>query len=347
MSRVVEINDIDQLAGHQLLWNALWTRTPDASFFHSLAWLGAYWSQVVGHQQLRILIAYAGGEPIGIVPLTLVREKTKLGCVHVLTYPKCPGGHFFGPIGPHPAATLTLAMRHIERTARRWQGLDLRPIDAQGRDRGRTPLAMKMAGLHVRQSIWAQAAVVEIDGTWDAYLAGREPRFRETLLEMQQTLNRSGSVQHVRYRPFGSRYGDDDPRWDLYDMCAALGRGGAGHGQNRSIHRLAVKRGALDLNLLLHQGRPVAFCYGFHRQGQVHVVREGAVSHPTDFAAGLALRAGQIQDSFRRGDRAIHFGRRDLQQEGVWFSRLVPAYRYTHFPVGATSGLSRLTRWFR
>ena len=347
MSRVVEINDIDQLTGHELLWNALLTRTADASFFLSLDWLRAYWSQVDRYQRLRILIVHAGGEPIGIVPLTIVREETRLGRVRVLTYPTCPGGHFFGPIGPHPAATLTLAMRHIERTPRQWQVLDLRPIDAQGRDRGRTPHAMKMAGLRVRESIWTQAAVVETDGTWETYLAGREPQFRETLFKQQQTLHRSGRVQHVRYRPLGSRYGDDDPRWDLVDMCVSLGRGVARDAENRETHRLAVKRGALDLSLLLHDGRPVSFCYGFHRQGHVHIVREGAVSHPTDLAVGLALRAWQVQDSFRRGDRVIHFGTRDLQQEGVWFSRVIPAYRYTHVPVGATSPLSRLKRWFR
>jgi CelD/BcsL family acetyltransferase involved in cellulose biosynthesis len=223
MGRIVEINDFDRLTGLELLWSALLTRTAGASFFQSLDWLRAYWNHVGRDQRFRILIAYAGGEAIGIVPLTVAPERTKLGDVQVLTYPYCPGGHFFGPLGPHPAATLMLAMQHIQRTPRDWHVLDLRPIDRRGRDRGRTRNALKLAGLGASESICRHITVVTVTDKSDVSPATcRSPR-HDTFQGRRRGSRQLGRVRYVRYRPRGSRYGDDDPRWDLYDLCVALG----------------------------------------------------------------------------------------------------------------------------
>jgi CelD/BcsL family acetyltransferase involved in cellulose biosynthesis len=71
MIYVQEINDIRQLAGIRLLWNALLPQTPGASFFHSLDWLEIYWRHFGAGQRLRVLVVSVDGRPLGILPLAV------------------------------------------------------------------------------------------------------------------------------------------------------------------------------------------------------------------------------------------------------------------------------------
>ena len=102
MPEVVEINDIDELEHYWLIWNALLAETPGASFFHSLDWLATYWKHFGHRQKLRVLVVYSRGIPVGIVPLTVICERTRVGRIRTLTYPLHDWGSFYGPIGPNP-----------------------------------------------------------------------------------------------------------------------------------------------------------------------------------------------------------------------------------------------------
>ena len=106
MTRVVEINTLEELAGLRLLWNLLVSQTREATFFQTLDWLECYWAHHAERQRLRVLVVYSGERPIGILPLAVLSESTRLGKLRTLTYPLDGWGTFFGPIGPNPTATL-------------------------------------------------------------------------------------------------------------------------------------------------------------------------------------------------------------------------------------------------
>ena len=159
--RVLEINDIDQLAGYRLLWNALLGQNRDATFFHSFDWLETYWRHFGHDQKLRVLIVLEDDKPIGILPLVVRTESTRVGPVRVLTYPLHDWGTFYGPIGPNPTATLKAGLDYVDQTERDWDLVDIRWVDADNRDRQRTPTAMRAAGFSPRQQPWAQSAIVD------------------------------------------------------------------------------------------------------------------------------------------------------------------------------------------
>lgn len=138
MIDVEEINDPEQLTDRRLLWNALFPQTPGATFFQSLDWLEVYCRHFAAAQRLRVLVVSADGRPVGILPLVVQTERTRLGRVRTLTYPLHDWGTFYGPIGPNPTATLLAGLRHVRRTPRNWDMLDLRWVDVDGCDRGRT-----------------------------------------------------------------------------------------------------------------------------------------------------------------------------------------------------------------
>ena len=171
---------------------------------------------------------------------------------------------------------------------------------------------------------------------------------------------RQGHATYLRYRPAGAAHGDGDPRWDLYDACEGLARrswqGDSTSGTTlchesirpylREAHAAAARAGALDLNLLLLDGRPAAFAYNYHWRGYVFGVRAGYDAEVSREGAGGLLLAWAIRDSFQRGDRLYDLGAGYFRNKRHLATRIIPIYRYSHFhPRAVRAQLIRLKRW--
>lgn len=359
MPAVEEVNRIDQLAGYRLAWDLLLRQTPQATFFQTLDWLESYWQCCGPDQKLRVLVVFSGGKPIGILPLVVRVERTRVGSIRVLTYPLHDWGSFYGPIGPNPTATLLVGLSHVQRTRRDWDLLDLRWVNAAGHDMGRTPRAMQAAGFRPHEQPWMQTAVVEMSGGWDNYWRGRSKKFRHNAERLTRRLADQGRLRHVRYRPRGAAEGDADPRWDLYESCCRVAKTswqGASHNGTtlchgsvseclRRIHAAAVHAGCLDLNLLLVDDAPVAFAYNYVYRGSVYALRKGYDPQWAKFGPGTVLQMTMIEDGFQRGDHLLDLGPGSLHSKKEWLTSVLTSYRYTHFPAWAPRAqLLRLKR---
>jgi hypothetical protein len=164
----------------------------------------------------------------------------------------------------------------------------------------------------------------------------------------------------VRYRPLGAAHGDGDPRWDLYDACVDLARrswqGSSRNGTTlshttvsgflRETHALAAKAGAVDLNLLKLNGRPIAFNYNYHQQGRVTGLRLGYDPEYSHIGPGNVLYALSLRDSFERGDHTFDLGVGFAPAKRGWYTRLATSYRYVHYSLTAPRvQLVRMKRW--
>lgn len=360
MSHVVEINTIDQLAAYRLLWKRLLQQTPGASFFQSLDWLEVYWQHYGDSQKLRVLIVYSGDHPIGILPLTVVTDKTRIGKVRVLTYPLNDWGTFFGPIGPHTAATLLAGMRHIQQTRRDFDMIDLRWIDTEQHDRSRTARAMQQVGLKAVESEWTKTAIVDVGGSWDDYWMARTSHWRTNVRCNAKKLAKQGQVTYIRYRPLGTAHGDDDPRWDLYEACLQIAKNSwqaistsgttISHDEISEFlhdaHLAAVQSGSLDLNLLLVDGKPAAFAYNYHFQGNVFGLRSGFDTRVSRHGPGSVLLQKMIEDSFARDDHTLDLGPNYYDCKRHWASSRKSVGRLTHYPsTVAVAQAVRIRRW--
>ncbi|MEX0586411.1 MAG: hypothetical protein WD176_07195, partial [Pirellulales bacterium] len=147
MVEVHEIDNIEELSQYRLLWNSLFQATPGATFFHTFDWLETVWRHFGHDQQLRVLVARAAGQPIGILPLCIRSEKYRVGTVRVLTYPLDNWGTWYGPIGPNPSSTMLAAMQHLRRHQRDWDMIELRWVGPNAAEHGRTARAMRVANL--------------------------------------------------------------------------------------------------------------------------------------------------------------------------------------------------------
>jgi CelD/BcsL family acetyltransferase involved in cellulose biosynthesis len=360
MLRVREINDVEELAGYRPDWDALLRRTEGATFFQSLAWLEVFWRHFGREQTLRVLVVSDAGTTVGILPLVVSSEATRLGPFRVLTYPLHDWGTFYGPIGPQPAATLLAGLKHVAETTRDWELLDLRWVDRDGADRRETEEVMRAAGFPPSEQGWARAAVIRMDCGWDDYWQSRPRKWRENAWRDRRRIGATGRATYLRYRPEGEAAGDADPRWDLYDAClriaAASWQGSAGNGTTlshdavkeylRDTHLAAVRSAAVDMNLLAIDGVPVAFAYNYRFAGSLYGLRMGYDPKTAPPGAGAYLERAMIEDSFRRGDRYFDLGVGSLYGKRHWKTGDATSYRYTYFPATVRGQIMRLKRWF-
>jgi CelD/BcsL family acetyltransferase involved in cellulose biosynthesis len=358
MVEVVEINDVEELSGYRMLWNSFFAATPNASFFHTIDWLETCWRHFGQDQKLRALIPHAAGEPLGILPLCVRREKHRLSTIRVLTYPLDNWGTWFGPIGPNPAATMMAAMQHIRRSRRDWDMLELRWVAADDTEGGRSARALRIAGMLSDKQEYQETSLIDLPSEWDAYLASKSHSLRRHYRHVLRELFDSGRAKFVRHRPLPATEGDGDPGWNYYDMCEAVARASwqaaVTHGNTlthdrvreffRDAHTAASRLGMADINVLKVDGQPAAFLYGYHCRGQVTALRTGF--DPATSGVGSALMFQVLKDCCQRGDHLFDFGSGEREHKRRLRTRTELTYRLTYTPIDSwRSQTVRLTRW--
>jgi len=359
MPRVQEINDIRQLDQVRQTWSSLLARTPGATFFQTLDWLEVYWRHFGAGQRLRLLVVHDRDEwPIGILPLVVRWDRTRLGPVRTLTYPLDDWGSFYGPIGPDPEAVLRAGLAHVRATPRDWQVLSLRWVDTAGSDAGVPPAAAEGAGGKMYPRVRAQTSLIELQGGWESYLAERGSKWRNNLRRWQRKLQEQGELTFHRYRPRGAALGESDPRWDLFDTCVDLARrswqGTSRTGTTlshatvagflRDLHARAAAVGGLDLNLLRLDGKPLAFAYNYFHHGHVYGLRIGYDASLSQNGVGNMMYTSVIEDSFRRGDHTYDLGAGSLDCKRHFRTEVRDIWQYDHFSFTPRAQILRLRR---
>jgi CelD/BcsL family acetyltransferase involved in cellulose biosynthesis len=351
MIEVQEINQIEDLDAFRRVWHDLLERTAAASFFHSLEWLECYWKHFGDGQKLRVLVVSDRGSHVGILPLVVRPEATRVGRLRILTYPLHDWATYYSPIGPDPAATLTAGLRHIRQMARDWDVLDLRWIDADGGDLGRTKKAMLDTGFPPCGQKWDLTSLIDLPDSWQEYWFARPPKFRRNIDRLQRRIAEKGQTEFIRCR--------DGTRSDLYDACVSLAarswQGDHGdktslcHGEFarffRAAHAAASSFGATDISLLYFEGQAVAFCYNYFWNGVVYALRKGFDPRYAKLSPGLVLQKLMLEDGHRRGDRLYDFGTGDHHSKAAWRTSVRANYRFTYFP--ATVFRAQLLWWNR
>jgi len=353
MLHVDELHDFAAAEPLRAAWPRLLLQTPGATFFHSLDWLETYWRHWGGDQHLRLLVVREEDDaqaaeathaaPIGIVPLTVLREPSPLGAVRILTYPQAYWGSHYGPIGPRPAETLRAALGHVAESPRGWDLLDLRFAPADEHDPAATTDTMTAAGFPPTATLVDRTSLIDLPSTIDEYLATRTKKWRGNLRRWARRLEEQGEVTFTRYRPQGVEANDSDPRWDLYDRCEQIARaswqGASTDGTTlshesirpflRDAHVAACRAGAADLSLMHLDGRPLAFLYGYQVAGRVFGLRTGYDPAVARDGIGNLLYTRVIEDSIARADRQIDLSSGYYEAKRPIISRNEPVFRRT------------------
>lgn len=342
MLRTEEINDIHELSPLRAAWAKLLRGTAGATFFHSLEWLEVYWSHWSAEQRLRVITVSDGNELAAIVPFVVRPEMTRVGRVRFLTYPLDYWGSFYGPIGRDPQSALDAALRHVHRSHRDWDAVELRWIAEP--DVPQVSGAMRLVGFRPEVGARDHSALIDLASGWESYFRSRSSKWRNNYRRDKKAVLESGQVEYVRYRP--SENPQLDPRWDLYDECVQVARSSwqanspdgttMSHDSVsdflRAAHLTAAQRGCVDLNLLRLDGAPVAFAYNYVLEGHISGLRAGFDAQQAPSGAGSYLIAQAIQDSCQRGDEVYDLGPGHLRSKRYLHTEVRTTYRCGYFP---------------
>ena len=347
MAAVVEVNSLDQLQSYRLLWKSLFPRTPKASFFHTFEWLETYWKHFGDERRMRVLVVFGANGPLGIVPFCVQRERYHVGSVNVLTYPMSDWGLWYGPIGPNPAATMLMAVRHLQQTPRDWDLIDLRwtpPSSAVSRS---IVASFRSVGWAACVDDYQQTSNIELSGyDWESFFESRSKKWRHETRRQRRVLEREGGVVYQRHRPAGAAHGDDDPNWEFYDKCLEVSRRSwqatsqdgntlcHGHVQPflRDCHAVAAKLGMLDMTLLTIGEVPTAFQYNYHYDGRVFGLRMGYDHRYSKLCTGSVLFNHSLEDSFSRGDQLLELGIGDSRLKQRVRTQVETSQRICYYP---------------
>ncbi|TWU29445.1 hypothetical protein Pla144_02230 [Bythopirellula polymerisocia] len=363
MAEVIEINSLEELQPYQLAWNALHLQTPRASFFQTYDWFVTFWRHHGANQQMRVLIVRSSDSTIGILPLCIVEKEYRLTTVRVLTYPLSDWGMWYGPLGPNRSATLFMALQHLRNTHREWDVIDLCWTSGASGDGDATRRAMSAAGWQPQSAPHQESSVVRFSETnWEDYHRGLSKKWRHEIRRQTRNLQREGTVEFIRHRPQSAADGDGDPRWDLFDQCVEISRGGwqakVTNGNTlchdsvleflTDCHAQAARLGMMDMAILQFAGTPVAFQYNYFSRGEVSGLRMGYLSAMRDKGVGKLLLAKFIEDSFERGDQSLDLGIGEYDFKSRFRTNVETSYRYCYYPWNALRGQGvRLTQWLK
>lgn len=362
MITVAEINDIDRIDNFRLAWRSLLGKTKGATFAHSPEWLEQYWEHFGEGLKLRTLMVTLGNKVIGIVPLVVKPVPTKMGTMHVLTYPLDGWGAFFSQIGQNPAATMVTAMRHIHSSKRDWDLIDLRYIDQDGLDRKRTANAFKSVGFQGSQAVWRQLPLINTqDIDWNSYLASRSSETQQRINAAEQINSETGRVAFYRSRMEDPLAPGWNPRWDLWtefeQMEFSYGdqttiAGGSFSNSKKlaflhDIHGPAVRAGLARIDALFINHTLVASAYGLqHAQGTDYLALGRQKNASPEVITTLIAR--MIQQSIHDGEQTLNLALLSPQLAKIWNNQNQVSYRCSHFPVTAPrSQLLRINRWMQ
>lgn len=362
MFRVLEINQSHDLSYLRANWHRLWEATPGATFFQTLAWLQIYWKHFSEGKRLRVLLILDQEQLVGVVPLVVVNEKTRLGNVRVLTYPLSDWGTHFSVLAKNPRVALGHALRHIRTTRRDWDLIDLRWIGEDDLEQDITCGAMTDAEFIPQPGVWKETAMLDFEGGWIEYLRTRSPKHRSEIRRKLRKFHESGQVEFERYRPGGTSAGQVDPRWDLFDQACQIAKsswqGNSATGTTithrevrayiKDCHVAATELGMLDLAVLRFHNTPVAFCYNYVAEGRVYGLRRGDSPLARDHGLGTVMTALLIRDSFERGDHSLDMGPGSLEAKRRWLTRIATVGRMTHYPLDIPKvQILRLKHWWQ
>ena len=350
MAHVVEINDLKELQSYRLLWKSLFADTPQASFFRTFEWFETFWKHYGAERHMKVLVVYAAGTPIGIVPLCVQRERYQIGNVRVLTYPLSDWGMWYGPIGAQQTATMHLALKHIRESKRDWDLIDLRWIPPCRRVRRGMARVFRWLGWNPQQRFYQQTSNIDLTGyTWESYFASRSKKWRHETRRHMRAIEKHGEVSFQRCRPLSSAEGDGEPHWEFFEQCLAISRKSwqAKSADGNTLchkhvqpfltdcHAVAARLGMVDMTLLSMDGTPVAYQYNYHYDGQLFGLRMGFDHNYSKLRAGSVLLSLSLEDSFQRGDRLIEMGIGDSQYKQRVRTSRKSSYRLTYYPTFA------------
>lgn len=323
---IEEVHGRDGFCDLEALWNQVCREQRQESFFLSHRWFRACLAGTGNDVEPIVLVLRDGGIPVGLVPLFRHVDRWRGFPTRVLslaTNQDAPFGDFILP-AIDPEKGLAAVMEHF--TQRRgWH------LFVGGKIRRSSPTHAHLSHLlvgqrHLRQ-LAARVPVLDLAGGWEAYWTGRSQRFKKTVRNVANRIERLGNATVF-----------DAGRTDL-ETCMRVLHTLAGrswkHGldvsvtQSRAIATFfedltaaLLERGLLHLWVLAVDDEPIAAEYHVRDGDTVYALRGDFDERYRDASPGTHLNAHIVRTYFEDGVRLYDMGPGESEYKQRWATRI-------------------------
>jgi CelD/BcsL family acetyltransferase involved in cellulose biosynthesis len=185
-------------------WNALWQESANPSYFLSHEWIRFCWEELRRTNTMRIFVLRNQGKPVLIAPWMRSRGLRKRLPVNVLGFIDHPESQLADVIcagTPNTEEIFAAFFRYLdEKFSTEWDVLSLNKL-FKG-----SPIAQWLeqtrpygSDRYPAQSCWP-VLIIPLSGSWKDYLDARSPRFRKTLRNISNRVQRLGRAEVRCYR---------------------------------------------------------------------------------------------------------------------------------------------------
>jgi len=299
----------DAFLGARAAWQELAGVSENATPFQTWEWQSTWWKHFGGSRSLRLYTVHEGGDLVGIAPMMLSR-----GIWRALRPCGVGPSDYLHPLaraGYERAVADSLAERFCEEP-----GVDL--IDLH-QVRETEAMAERF---RARTQEQAKALVLDLPGTFDAYLAtlGKSLRYDVRRFE------KPGRSETVSIEEPADAVSASAALTVLFDLHVRRWRKrmlpGAFTPALRRFHlewaRLAVEAGMLRLSVLRHRGEPVGAVYGMAQGQTVYYYQAGFDPKAGNISPGTLAVAHTIRRAIEEGMRQFDFMRGDEPYKRRW-----------------------------
>jgi CelD/BcsL family acetyltransferase involved in cellulose biosynthesis len=350
---VQAVRQASELPRLRTVWDALLQQTPHATFFQTIDWLETYWRHAGPDQELILLVvAMRDGTPMGILPLCVKRERTRLGMVRRVGFPLDQWGTQYRPLGSRPAETLAAGLQYLRETRQEWDVIDLRWLPATCRSDVEQAFGCSQLPYHA--SRWDRTEQVDLAAGWDDYWRSRSSKWRNNQRRSERRLQQRGQLRIEHFRPEPHSEDAADAWFTRCQQVAATSWQGACTSGNtlnhsevspllRDLHRAAVRLGAVHVSLLSLDERPIAFTYNYLYRGLVCGLRMGYDLRFQTAGPGSVLLRETLRECCQRGDQLFDLGEGLSPYKKQFSNHAVETWRFCHF--ARFSPRAQLLRW--
>lgn len=180
-------------------WNALWRRSANPSYFLSHDWIRCCWQELQATNSMRIFVVRNRAVPLIIAPWMRSRGfQTKLP-VNLLTFiahPEAQLADIVCTAEPESQEAFLALIQHLSRElSAEWDLLAFNKIP--GGSLMVQWLERTQYFPEIRDQVRSgdQVLVIPLGGSWEEYLSARSARFRKTLRNIANRIQRMGRVE--------------------------------------------------------------------------------------------------------------------------------------------------------
>ena len=304
-------------------WNNLLADSPNDTFFLRHEWISSWWMSYGGKSELNVLIFKKGKKLIGAAPLMIIKGKT-----HGLPVRKIA---FIGD----PAWTVEDFIITVDRKEAienfieyllemNWDIAEMRNIPSESENIGIFTDILKSKQVNYQTMEAVSSPYLKVDMPWEDFYARRSIRFKKSLRNKINKINKSGNIKI-------QKYSSTREVRQILPVIFDIGLKGWKHTINKAISSTEENKsfytrlsevmsgfGWLNIWLLEINGVPAAFEYHIYYKNRAHALIADFDENFRSLSPGSILDLHIMEQMFKNGVREYDMGCGDSFYKSNW-----------------------------